>query len=83
MIAPVGMRLSFTGGGDCRRDDKDSASFTPLTFSWWLYAEVCSTGEFMDGLRLCLLRYVADESDRGRLGRCGEACDKRRALLSL
>jgi len=29
----------------------------------------CSVGEVMEGLRLCLLRYAAEDNDLGRFGR--------------
>ena len=77
MIAPEGIRRLFTGGGDWRR-----LPFADLRL-WCSRVSGAPVGVWplsweMEGVRRCLLRYEAEEMERGRAGRLaatGEAVD--------
>lgn len=72
MIAPEGIRESFTGGGDWRKLPCADGPWTRWTsdevaaFIWPL-AVVLFAVE-MDGERRCLLRYDVEETERGKAG---------------
>jgi hypothetical protein len=80
VIAPDGIRRSFTGEGDWRRlpfeEDprerlaSDARSALPLTT--WPFAAVLSAVAD-EGVRRCLLRYDVDDTERGSAGRCDVA----------
>lgn len=66
-IAPVGINKLFKGGGDWRR-----LPFAAIAASFDLVVSCLSPsseGCVADGLRLCLLRYAVEDTDRGRFGR--------------
>lgn len=83
MIAPDGIRRSFTGEGDWRRLPlteeprerlaSDAASEVP--FVTWPFAAVLSASAD-EGERRCLLRYDVDDTDRGSAGRCEDAGER-------
>jgi hypothetical protein len=77
VIAPDGIRRSFTGEGDWRKlplleeprerlaSDADPAG----PFTTWPFAAVLSAVAD-EGVRRCLFRYDVDETERGSAGRC-------------
>lgn len=84
MIAPDGIRESFTGGGDgrmlplvfaeprLRRASVGDSTMLPLTGV--PLAVVLVEGN--EGERRCLCRYEVDEIERGSAGRCEALCDR-------
>ena len=80
VMAPDGIRRSFTGEGDWRRlplieDPRErlaSDTGTVPPFNTRPFAAVLSAVE-NDGDRRCLFRYEVDETERGNAGRCDAA----------
>lgn len=82
MVAPVGINISFTGGGDWRRlpygstlpfTRKASLFALPLIPVAKSRAAISSCCFCIDGLRRCFERYEEEPVERGRLGRSSEA----------